>query len=88
MRFLAERFDTCYGGNVDPIDTIVRMSAQVCRGLNLACNAGVHYLERMRLGSGERGSACVASMPRLTPLRGCTGAMRLLRRGKLCTEKG
>ena len=65
VRFLAERFDACYGGNVDPIDTVVRISAQVCRGLSLTCNAGVHYLERMRLGSGEQCGARVASMPRL-----------------------
>ena len=65
VRFLAERFDACYGSNVDPIDTVVRMSAQVCRGLNITCNAGVHCLERMRLGSGKRGGACVASRRRL-----------------------
>ena len=71
VRFLEERFDACYGSNIDPVDTeVVRMSAQVCQGLNLTCNAHAHYLERMWLGSAEQCGACVASMPRLTPLRG------------------
>ena len=63
VRFLAERFDACYGGNVDPIGTVVRMSAQVCRGLNLTCNSGVHCLESMWLGSGEQSGACAAFGP-------------------------
>ena len=88
MRFLAERFDACYGSNVDPIDTVVRMSAQVCRGLNITCNAGVHCLERMRLGSGERGGACVASMRRLTRLRGVYRSNEIAAKRKAMYRKG
>ena len=88
MRFLAERFDACYGSNVDPIDTVVRMSAQVCRGLNLTCNAGVHCLERMRLGSGERGGACVASMRRLTRLRGVYRSNEIAAKRKAMYREG
>ena len=88
MRFLAERFDACYGSNVDPINTVVRMSAQVCQGLNLTCNADAHYLERMRLGAGERGGACVASMPRLTRLRGMYRSNEIAAKGKAMYREG
>ena len=48
----------------------------------------MHYLERMRLGSGERGSACVASMRRLIRLRGVYRSNEIAAKGKAMYREG